>query len=68
MTTLHDTKTGKTTLSRNKTLVDVNENKDLGSVFQNVAPPSQPLVCAVEETACTSTDAWDAAAKPFMAD
>jgi hypothetical protein len=60
-----DPKTGSTHTSSSKTLVDVNQNSDVGTFFTFLNPP--PLTqCHFAGKACQSEAEWDALAKQYM--
>lgn len=60
-----DKKTGKVRMSQSGDLTDVLENRDFGSYFKSV-DTGHFLTCSVNDKPCTSTDEWDALAKPYM--
>lgn len=48
-----------------KTLMDVNENREVGSVYDRYT--NAPLrICSVADAECTSLKKWDALASTFM--
>jgi hypothetical protein len=65
MSSTTDPKTGSSHTSMSKTLVDVNQNSDVGTFFTFLNPP--PLTqCHFAGKACQSEAEWDALAKQYM--
>jgi hypothetical protein len=60
-------KTRQTSSINAKTLVDVLENRDIGTLDTTSLRP-QPIQCQVGGISCASSDEWDARAKPYMED
>jgi hypothetical protein len=61
---LKDAKTGKLSMSDARTLIDVNENKELGNYFkfQNASGPMQ---CNVGDKPCASQGEWESFVRPY---
>jgi hypothetical protein len=62
---IKDKKTGAASLTQAQTLVDVNENKTLGTYFKFI-DHSQPPMCGVQGVGCTTDDEWTNLLKPYM--
>ena len=60
-----ESKTGEITMTESKTLIDVNENKDLASYFAFVNPP-KVMLCRMAEAHCRSSKEWKALVRPYM--
>jgi hypothetical protein len=63
--TLRDEKTKQTKSSDDRHLVDINENKDVGSYFK-FSDMSGPMQCSVGENRCASQGEWEATVASYM--
>lgn len=52
--------------SDDKILVDVFENREIGSFSQDSEHLPKPLYCGIGAVYCKSAEEWDALAKPYM--
>jgi len=56
---------GKHGNTKSATLVDVNENAETGSYFEN-DESARPIKCFVRDSVCGSLTEWNALASPYM--
>jgi hypothetical protein len=56
---------GKEVNTKGATLVDVNENREIGNYFSN-SESGPPVKCSVKDSQCGSLAEWRALATPYM--
>lgn len=63
--TIHDSKTHKVKGADSRSLINVAENRDLGSFFK-FSDMQAPMTCSVLEQTCASSEEWETLTRRYM--